>query len=228
MTTHELAGMLDHMRTAFAFGLSKPAANDLEAVSGAFRDGPDQKVSEFLKAIRAARTPAASGAAKSPPADVAVIVERIRAVRDGTEPAESVPTDFAKLTGPNLKDILRAFGGKLSGTKSELVPRVRQLVTRAATPVGDPPPAPDIDPVKVVESVETLTRLRDAKEATVAELRSSFEPIRELPKPAVEEIAKQMGYTLSGSKKEVLDRLLSNLEGIKMSQYRAEVILNAV
>ncbi len=223
MTTHELAAMLDHLRNAFAFGLHKTATGEIDSVAAAFRESPDQKVSEFLKAIRAARAPTA---ARVPAADVSGVIDRIRAVRAGREPAESVTADFRAMTVPHLKDILREFRGKLSGGKDEILDRVRQLLTPTADALPAAPPL--VDPAKVTESVEALTRLRDSKDATVAELRSSFEPIRELPKPAVEEIAKQMGYTLSGTKEEVLRRLLSNLEGIKASQYRAEEILNAV
>lgn len=222
MTTHELAAMLDHLRNAFTFGLHKSATGDLESVAAAFRESPDQKVGEFLKAIRSARAPTV---ARTPAVDVSGVIDRIRAVRAGTEPAESVTTDFDMLIKPALESILKDFKVKSSGNKGELVSRVRQLLTADAAPLAAPP---FVDPAKVTESVEALTRLRDSKDATVAELRSSFEPIRELPKPAVEEIAKQMGYTLSGTKKEVLGRLLSNLEGIKASQSRAEEILNAV
>lgn len=226
MTTHELAAMLDHLRTAFAFGLSKAAAGDIEVVAASFREGPDQKTTEFLKAIRAARAPATATAHKGGTPDTAALIDRFRAFRAGSVEDESLAGEVGELTADALKTILRAFGGKVSGSKNDLQLRARQLLTATAEP--PPAPKPLIDPLKVTESVETLTRLRDSKDATVAELRSVFEPIRDLPKPAVEEIAKQMGYTLSGTKEEVLRRLLSNLEGIKASQYRAEEILNAV
>ena len=49
--------------------------------------------------------------------------------------------------------------------------------------------------------------------------------LRGYSKPVVEEISRRLNYTPHGSRTEILDRLLSNLEGIKVGQYKMDQIL---
>ena len=77
----------------------------------------------------------------------------------------------------------------------------------------------------VEEGVRIFTEMRDDKSLTIADVRAGFQRLRGYSLPVVEEISRRLKYTPYGSRTEILDRLLSNLEGIKMSQYRMDQIL---
>ena len=63
------------------------------------------------------------------------------------------------------------------------------------------------------------------RQLSLSDVRAGFAPIRDYPKPVVVEISRTLGYTPAGSREDILDRLLKNLEGIKMNQHRYDRIL---
>jgi hypothetical protein len=234
MTTHQLATLLEHLQIGLGDGLKSATGTGFTEAASEFRSLPDQSLKELFKSLRKANTPQPGpGSGGNPPAGVAGVIDRIRAVRDGTGPAESV--ELGGLTIPQLKEILRTFKEPLSGNKGDLVQRVRQLCVPVgpadASPHGanggapEPPPGEELDLAAVEEGVRIFTRLRDDRKLTITDVRAGFEPLRGYPKPVVEEITRRLKYTPDGSRAEILDRLLSNLEGIKMSQYRMDQIL---
>ncbi len=228
MTTHELAAMLDHLRTAFAFGLSKPAVGELEAVGAAFRDGPDQSVKDFLKAIRAARAPAATTKGKSA-ADVPAVIERVRSVRREELAAEAVSGELGTLNNAQLKQVLLAFDVKATTKIADNMLRAQQLLTPLTlSPVPPKPPAVSPDTALVDRGVETYNRLRDTKGLSIPDLQAEFKPVQTYPKSVVEDIAIRVGYSPERTREETFEMLLTNLERIKRNEYRAEVILNDV
>lgn len=219
MTTHQLANLLDHLLQGFGDSL-KAGTGFAEAIA-AFRELPDQSLKELAKNLRKANAPQTGGASGSAQS----LIEHIQAVRGGTATGPE-PIDPNKLTAPQLKEVLRAFQQPLSGTKAALVARVRQLAA-ARVPVQPEATAPlsESDQNAVEEGIRVFTELRDNKSLSIAEVRAGFERLRNYPKPIVEEISRRLKYTPHGSRTEILDRLLANLESIKMSQYRMDQIL---
>jgi hypothetical protein len=136
-----------------------------------------------------------------------------------------------QLTVPQMKDVLKAFGQKGTTSRDGNLDRLRGIVRPGG---GEPateastPQRPTADPALVEQGVQTYLRLRDTKGLSIADVRTQFEPIRHYPKAVVEEISRRLGYTPDGSREEIANRLLSNLEAIKMSQLRGDMILSGV
>lgn len=227
MTTHELAGLLDYLRLGLGSGLKDPVIRAFAEASEAFRELPNQPLKALVKEIRAKPSPGDGGKKGRPAIDLPTLIERVRRVRAGAEPAEALLAEVNHLTVPQMKDVLKAFGQKGTSTRDGNLDRVRAIVRAgAAEPVT--PQRPTFDPALVEQGVQTYFRLRDAKGLSIPEVRSQFDPIRHYPKAVVEEMSRRLGYTPDGSRDEVVNRLLSNLEGIKMNQLRGEMILSGV
>jgi hypothetical protein len=223
MTTHQLANLLEHLQLGFGDSL-KSGSGFAEAVA-AMREMPDQALKELAKTLQKTNR-VAPGTKRSNNAtvDLSAVIEQIRAARSG---ASLVPDSFdpARWTMPQLKDVLRAFEQPLTGTKASLVTRVRQLSAPSCPTAIAPPSADDLDWKAVEEGVRLFTELRDNRKLAISDVRARFEPLRGYSKPVIEEISRRLRYTPHGSRTEILDRLLANLEGIKVSQYKMDQIL---
>jgi len=226
MTTHELAHLLDHLQ--IGLGSSLKARSGFAEVIEVFRELPNQSLKELAKSLRKAHAPP-TGKAKTSNT-VPQVIDQIRAIRAGSAPA--TPLELAQLNVNQLKEILRAFQQPDKGKKLALLARVQQLVTvsdasapsHAANPLA-PAPLSEADLIAVEEGLRLFTELRDNKALSLTEVRAEFERLRQYKKPVIEEISRRLNYTPHGSQKEMLDRLLANLESIKMSQYRTDQIL---
>lgn len=225
MTTHELAGLLDCLRQGFGDGLKQATKDALSEASEAFRELPSKTLKELVKEIK---SKPGAGSSKKAEVDVPQLIARVRMVRAGTLPATEVEKELELLKNPQLKEILVSFGSK--GTTKTEENRVRARALLVHTPNG-PTPSPELISTPVVDQnlveqgVELYTRLRDTQGLSILEVRAQFEPIRHYPKPVVEEISRRVGYTPYGTRDEVANRMLSNLEGIKLHQRRGEMIL---
>ncbi len=181
-----------------------------------------------MKEIKAKPSSGARGRKGRPAVSVPALVERIRAVQAGGEPADAVLAEVGHLTVPQMKDVLKAFGQKGTTTRDGNLDRLRGIVRpgggNAAEAATQQRPTPD--PALVEQGVQTFLRLRDTKGLSIPDVRTQFEPIRHFPKAVVEEISRRLGYTPDGSREEIANRLLSNLEGIKMNQLRGDMILS--
>lgn len=227
MTTHQLASLLEHLQLGFGDSL-KTGTGFAEAIA-AIRELPDQSLKDLAKNLRKANAPqpAESRPSRPAPIDIPAVIERIRAIQNGNaQGLEGV--ELVCLTNPQLKDILRAFQQPLGGAKDALLTRVRQLCVPADPTNGTSSPTippSELDLAAVEEGVRLYTELRDNKNLTITDVRAGFERLRGYSKLVVEEICRQLKYTPHGSRTEMLDRLLSNLESIKMSQYKMNQIL---
>jgi hypothetical protein len=225
MTTHELAATLEVLKALPGQKLDF-SASLAEAATG-FRELPDQNLRAFLALVRRAATPqpAVANGSQSTAAGASGVVTRIRAIRDGSAPANEVVDLNGLRTNDQLKEVLRAFNKPHSGTKAELISRIRQLCVRAESAAPVPPPSAPPDSATVHQGVVLYKKLEQDRQLSLAEVQAGFTPLRELPKAVLEEISRQVGYTPAGSREEILERLLKNLEGIKMNQHRADRIL---
>lgn len=226
MTTHELATTLERLKLLFGDNLKTAASGSLAEAATAFRELPDQNLRTLLALVRRAVAPQPASGSQSVPEAVSGVVEQIRAVRTGTAPAGAV-VDLSKLKKEQLKDVLREFKQAVGGTIADLIPRVRQLCARtesaATTPHALPPVQPDAKAVE--QGVLLYKRLEQDRQLSIADVQAGFAPLRDHPKPVLEEISHRVGYTPAGSREDILDRLLKNLEGIKMNQHRYDRIL---
>jgi hypothetical protein len=227
MTTHELANLFDHLRAGLAAGMKAQTVQAFEEASAAFRELPDQPLRALVKSIQA--TPTASGKKGKPAIDLTCLIDQIRAVRAGGETPGEMSAALDRLNNNQLKEVLKSFDQKGTTKVEDNRARVRQLLTtrqtnRPEVPITNFTPA--ADPALVERGVDTYLRLRQEKGLSIAEVRIQFEPILHYPKPVVEEIARRLGYTPDGSREEIARRLLSNLEAIKMSQMRGELIMS--
>lgn len=231
MTTHELAHLFDHLRAGLASGLKATTLQGFADVSEAFRELPDQPLKALVKTIKEKPATGRGGKQASPPIDLALLVERIRTVRSGAEPPEAVNADVDRLNNNQLKEVLKNFDLKATTKVDQNRYRVRQLVAPATNPNGSSETGATgqaFDPALVDRGVQTYRRLRDEKGLSIPEVRAQFEPVLHYSKPVVEEITRQLGYTPAGSREEMVRRLLSNLEGIKLSQLKGDWILSGV
>lgn len=230
MTTHQLAGLLDTLRTGMSAVLTAPGGKEFEEAAAAFREQPDQSLKEFIKQTRQAFTPTsgrtASNGKKAVP-DVNALVERIRNARTGSEPFDPIRAELNLLGDKELKSILTAFGAKGTTGKAKNLERVNGLLVLATGEVSPvSPPASATDTTLVEQGVRLFEELEKDPNVTILEVRARMAPIRQYPKPVVEEISRRVGYTPDDTREKTFDRMLSNLEGIKMSQLRAKMILN--
>lgn len=77
----------------------------------------------------------------------------------------------------------------------------------------------------VVENLFSRMVVGWAAVGKIPAVRAGLESLRSHPKRVVEEPSRRLNHTPGGSRKEILDRLLSNLEAIKMSQDKVDQIL---
>jgi hypothetical protein len=227
VTTHELATVLEHLKLMFGDNLKTATSGSLAEAATAFRELPDQNLRAFLALVRraAAPQPVETSGAQLVPAAVSGVTEQIRAIRAGA-PVEEV-VDLGALTNPQLKDVLRAFKQPVSGTKAELLARVRQLCVRteSLTPTPNTTALTQPDAASIEQGVGLYKGLEQDRNLSIADVRAGFEPLRAYPKSVLEEVSRRIGYTPAGSREDILERLLKNLEGIKMNQHRADRIL---
>jgi hypothetical protein len=226
MTTHELAKLIDSLRLAFGDNLKKSTSDSMTEAAVAFRELPDQNLRAFLTSVRRAPDPQPAtgrGGRAAAPA-TADLIEQIRAVRAGTAPAGTI-VDLAPLKKDALKEIAKAFGQPVSGTNPELVSRIRALCVRTdePNPVPEPQP-PAFDQAAVDVALVLHKQISADRKLSLQEVRAQFEPFRHLPKPVVEEVCRQIGFSAIGSREDLLDRLLKGLENLKMNQHRADSI----
>jgi hypothetical protein len=227
MTTHQLATLLDHVRSGFGESLKTPAQNEFADVSTAFRELPDQPLKELVKQLRKAATP--QPGPKASGIDLPTLIARIRAVRESPLNGEPVAIDLdgAKLNNNQLKDVLKAFNEKSTNTLAGNLTKVRQLIRPGAAVSADVATTATVAPdgKAIEEGLNLYNSLLNDSRLSIPDLRAGFEPLRTYPKPVVEEISRRLGYTPAGSHAAILDRLLNNLEGIKLSQHRADRIM---
>ena len=231
MTTHQLANLLEHLQHGFGEGLKTETGKSMAEAISAFREYPEQPLRELIKSIKRSNAPNALRELKTRTSeraaiDVGSIIEQIRSLRSG-DGSRTVLPDLSSLNNAQLKDILRAFGQPTTTKTADNAQRVKQLYT---TPVADKPTETPIisaklDSAAVEEGVRIFNELRDDRTLTITEVRAAFEHFKEYPKPVVEEISRRLKYTPSGSRADILNRLKSNLEGLKMNQYRIDDIM---
>ena len=235
MTTHQLAGLIDTLRSGMAPLLKADAAGvkAFEEAAEAFREHPDQPLKEFVKQVRAALAPGngkTAGKGKKPAIDVNALIDHIRSARAGEGPFDPIVAELDALGDKELKTILTAFGGKGTNGKAKNLERVKALLVVAgdtSVPLQPVPPAPAATDTTLVEhGVRLFEELEKDPNVSILEVRARMAPIRQYPKPVVEEISRRVGYTPDDTREKTFDRMLSNLEGIKMSQLRAKMILN--
>lgn len=221
MTTHQLATLFDHLGQGLGESLKAGAANELGELSSAFRELPDQTLKELVKRIRSISQPTGMSKGKVR-VDLAEVIARIRAVREGQANGEPVPDlDGMKLNNTQLKEILKSFGIKPTATVAGNLTKVRELI-RPGQPTNS---GPTVDPETVDRGVELYNALLADRKLSIPDVRAGFEPFRSYSKAVIEEISRRVGYTPLGSQADILERLLTNLEGIKLSQHRADRIL---
>lgn len=233
MTTHELASLLDTLRTGLSDSLKSDTVTGYQQAADTFRQFPDQKLTAFVADVKKAllgagqKQPTNGKKATTPVVDIDAIAGRIRAVQAGSQPPQAVSDELTSLNQPQLKAILATFGKKgTSGTEKNLT-LVKALLVSESTPAPPPPPAPTATDLTLVEQgVRVFQELKAAPDISIGEVRARMEPIRQYPKPVVEEISRRVGYTPDDTRDKTFERMLSNLEGIKMSQLRAKMILN--
>ncbi len=230
MTTHQLAGLFDALRTTLGPVLKTDGSKAFEDVAEAFREQPDQPIKEFVKQVRKsvmAPSEKPTGGAKKSAVDVNAVIDRVRRARAGGEPFEPL-ADLDGLTDPQLKSVLAAFNQKGTSGKLKNLERVRALLVPngTVTPTPIPQPATATDFTLVEQGVRLFHELKADPSISIFDVRARLAPIRQYPKPVVEEISRRVGYTPDDTREKTFDRMLSNLEGIKMSQLRAKMILN--
>lgn len=218
MTTHELATFLEHAKAGMGAYLKVDAGKAFDEAADAFRGLPDQPVKKLAEHIRAMGQPAAKA---KPAANIQQIVEQIRAIQSGAVPGDT-PLDLESLKNAQLKEILKAFGRPPTVKVADNLNRVRGLIQPFLN--GDESHSASIDSGQIEEGVRLYLHLRDTKALSIADVRASFPTLGTYAKPVLEEISRRVGYTPHGSRQDILARLQDNLESIKMSQLRNELI----
>lgn len=219
MTTHELAGLLEHLRDGLGAALQKRTSDEFAEAAGAFRALPDKSLKEFAKDVQ--RSAAAAGGGPEQ------LVERIRACRSGGgEPVDRVMKDVAKLKQADLQALIRALGqnpGKNKVTENKAL--VQRLLQSPAA--GEPAPpdwAEGATGGQIEDGYRHMQELRDAKGLSIEELRARFAPVRQYPKAVLDGIAGKLGYSFPGGRDDVAEQLLQTLERMQISQMRGDVI----
>lgn len=243
MTTHDVANLFDHFRVGLGVALKDGAATEFGDLSAALRDLPDQKLSQLVKDLRALKSPPTPRPGRTPAAapagvDVPAIVNRIKAIRDGSNGPTAADIDLTSLNNNHLKEVLRSFSLQPTNTSVGNLAKVKDLIRPIAATNGAHPPVPlngthppadgpaePADPRAVEEAVGRYDALLNDRALSIPAVRAGFEPLRAYPKPVVAEVHRRVGYSGTGSKPEMLQQLQSHLEGIKLSQHRADGIL---
>lgn len=223
MTTHQLATLLDSLKTGMGAFIKADTGKAFDEASSAFRELPDQPLKKLADLIRKPDGGGSKG--KAAGVSTADVIARIKAVRDGTATSDGLYEQLDKLKNPELKAVLAEFGQKPTTKVADNLSRVKGLLTHSANGSHPSAAAPAADEKLVAEGVRLFERLRDSRGLSITDVRAAFEPMRSYPKPVVEEISRRLQFTPSGSATEIVNRLLSNLEVIKMAQYRSESIL---
>jgi hypothetical protein len=222
MTTHQLATLLDHLRNGFGDNLKAGAGNEFADLSAAFRELPDQSLKEVIKQLRKIAAPVAKTVV-----DVPALIAHIRFVCESPAATEPVHIELEGLNNTQLKDILKAFAVKPTTTVAGNLTKVRQLIRPGVASDSNVSPVAQVlpDPQAVECGVRLYNSLLADRKLSISDVRAGFEPLRAYPKAVIEEISRHLGYTPVGSQTDILNRLLTNLEGIKLSQHRADRIL---
>jgi hypothetical protein len=118
---------------------------------------------------------------------------------------------------PNVRSAI-AFRGKAAAAPA--------IVAKKTTPALKTPAkaAPD-----VAQVVARMKAIDSNRKLTIPEVRAGMNELEKLPKEAVAEVAKALGFGAVSkfrSKEAMLDSLRKNLEGLKLSQHRADRITN--
>jgi hypothetical protein len=226
MTTHELAGLLDHLREGLGGALKDGAGREFGEAAAAFREFPAKPLKEFVKEIRKSASPAGVAISQEQ------LIERIQACRVGSGDApDLLMKDVNKLKQAELQSLLRALvqnPGKNKVAENRLL--IRRLLETPTSP-SERAQAQSTDGTtdhQIEEGYHTVIGLRDAPSLTIEDLRARFAPIRQYSKPVLDAIARKFGYDFSGGKDEIANRLLESLERMRISQLRGEVIRGPV
>jgi hypothetical protein len=219
VTTHGLAGLLEHLREGLGAALKDAAARELTEAAAAFRELPDQSLKGLVKALQKLAAPADGAGSER-------LAERISACRAGRgESVDQVMKDISKLRQPALQALLRKLGQNPGKNKvAENKSLVRRLLETPAD-ASQPPPAADEATARQVDAgYRLIQELRDAPTLSIEDLRARFAVVRQYPKVVLDEIARKLGYDFPGGKDEVANQLLLTLERMRISQMRGEVI----
>jgi len=234
MTTHQLADLLESLKKGLGASLKQDACNAFDEAAIVLRQMPDHHVKKLAELLQKAITPAngtgmnghgKNGQTKkvvTTPINVPGLIEQIRAIRAGTsfEPLNGLDG----LNNAQLRTILAEFGQQSTTKTVDNLTKVKQLLKPTEGTLQTPPTTVQPETNVIDEGVRLYTRLRDTKGISIPEVRASFAALRAYPKSVVEEISRRVGYTPSGSLKDVLNRLQVNLEDIKMQQLSTEFI----
>ena len=230
MKTHELAGFLDSLRIGLDAGLTQPTKSAFHEAAEAFRAIPNQTLKAFVAQIQDKPSTVGNrtGNGRSTGLDVGQLIERIRRVQAGSESAESVLAAVRTLKVAGIDEVLAAFALKKSGNKSDKIDRICSIVGPKPASLNGHHASESTatDAALVEEGVQIFRRLRDATDVSIEEVRDQFRPVLQYPKSVLSEITRDLGFTPVGTADEMAKRLLSNLEGIKLSQLKGEWILS--
>ena len=209
MTTHDFARLLESLRDGLGPALKADAANGFGDAAEILRAEPERSLKDLLKQLRKPT------AAKNGGPNTNELIADIRSIREGRggSPAQ-VAAALEKLKLAELKTILTAFDKKAKKTIADNKAIVLSLFAETAA-------APTLDDET---AYRTFNELRESPGLSIADLRSRFEQIRQMPKSVLESVARRLGYQFDGSKEEVANRLLDVLERSRMSDMRGELI----
>jgi hypothetical protein len=237
MTTHQLATLLEHLQHGLGDALKSDTGKNFSEAVAAFRELPEQSLKEMVKTLKKVNSPESTSQKPKPNknmVDLPAIIESIRAVRNGSAMGD-LEMELIKMNNSQLKEVLKTFGQKPTTTTMGNLERAKQLCQQAITNGShihsgknqhdESGLSTQLDMRDVEEGVRLFNELRDNSSLSIQEVRAGFARLRDFPKSTVEEISRQLKYTPSGSKKEILDRLISNLESLKMIQFRMDQIL---
>lgn len=237
MTTYQLADFFGHLRDLLGDGLKADAKSALTDVAISFKDRPDQSIKDLIAQLAPPKAPGTKkSAAKKSAVDVPALINRIKAVQAGAEAADQVITTVETLKGPQLELVLKAFDQKSPKLVADRLKLAKCLVAPSAAPDataqrspaenGTPTEAHEPDAELVQTGVELYRRLWATTDISIYDVRTQFEPVLNYPKSVLEEITRQLRFTPDGSREDIGNRLLTNLERQKASQRDGELILN--
>jgi hypothetical protein len=222
VTSHELAGLLEHLRDGLGATLKDAAGRELGDAAAAFRELPDKPLKDLAKDLRKLGAPDGGSGQQR-------LVERISACRAGHgESVSDVMKDINKLKQPELQSLLRTLGQEPGKKK---VAENKSLLRRLLETPTDSPDSRASADGSVQGQVDTgyrfIQELRDAPAMSIEDLRAHFGAVRQYPKSVLDEIARKLGYQFPGGRDEVANGLLDTLERMRISQVRGEVIRGA-
>jgi hypothetical protein len=222
MTTHELAGLLEHLRDGLGPAMKDGAGREFADVAGTFREMLDKPLREFVKDLQ--KLSASVGGSVG----LDRLVERIRASRTGSgESADHVMKEVNRLKQAELQALIRALGnnpGKNRVAENRAVVR-KLLEANMGTPEESAGTnvAGSVDG-QVAYGLRVFRELRDAPSLSIEDLRARFAPLRQSPRAVLHGIAHELGYDFPGGKDDIAEHLLQMLERMRISQLRGDVI----